>query len=123
MAAALCAVISVASWAGGRPLVAHHRASVHNSDVKSSDQKLTSGITVIPEVSDTLRAEATGWPVWDSEKHPQSPAGSGRFRYKYSNEERILILTGSATLIPEDGTSPVTLGAGEFVTFSAGFSW
>ena len=73
-------------------------------------------ITVIPEteVTAAYKKEAKEWTKWDSKN-------SKSFPYNYTAEERVLVLEGSATLTPSDGTDPVTIEAGNAVTFHKGF--
>jgi len=73
-------------------------------------------ITITPpsEVTGKYKKEAKAWTKWDSEKKKG-------FDYDYTNEERILILEGSATLTPVDGSDPLTIKAGNAVTFHKGF--
>jgi uncharacterized cupin superfamily protein len=69
---------------------------------------------------------AQGWSTWDSTTHPCEPANSGKFDFDYNGDydtERVLILTGRATVTPKDGScGPITLSAGDSVFFHKGFS-
>lgn len=73
-------------------------------------------ITITPksEVTDEYKKDAKKWTKWDSKNRKSFP-------YKYAAEERVLILEGSATLTPDDGSDPVTIEAGNAVTFHKGF--
>uniref|UniRef100_A0A7S3Q8Q0 (S)-ureidoglycine aminohydrolase cupin domain-containing protein n=1 Tax=Chaetoceros debilis TaxID=122233 RepID=A0A7S3Q8Q0_9STRA len=73
-------------------------------------------ITVIPEseVTAAYKKAAKEWTKWDSKNRKSFP-------YNYTAEERVLVLEGSATLTPSDGTDPVTIEAGNAVTFHKGF--
>lgn len=74
-------------------------------------------ITITPpsEVSAEYKTEAKKeWTKWDSKSKKSFP-------YNYTAEERVLILEGSATLTPSDGSDPVTIEAGCAVTFHKGF--
>jgi uncharacterized cupin superfamily protein len=51
------------------------------------------------------------WPIWEKEV--------SEFPWQYDMEEVCYILQGEATIIPETG-SPVTIRAGDLVTFSRG---
>ena len=75
------------------------------------------------DVSETFRETATTWPVWDSRLHPQTPPKSGKFHFEYNGDyetERVLVLTGKATLTPEDGSPPITISEGDQVFFHKG---
>ena len=70
-------------------------------------------------------AAAAAWPLWDSTTHPQKPAGSGRFHFAYNGDyitERVLILTGRATLTPSDGSEAIEIAAGDCIYFHHGFT-
>jgi len=70
-------------------------------------------------------AKASDWPLWNSDDHPQDPPGSGKFSFNYNGDyasERVLIVSGRATLAPDDGSSVVVLKAGDSVFFHNGFS-
>jgi len=70
-------------------------------------------------------ASAAEWPLWDSDTHPHEPAGSGKFPFNYNGDyatERVLIVSGRATLAPDDGSEAVTLSAGDSVWFHHGFA-
>ena len=72
-----------------------------------------------------MAAQASDWPMWDSVTHPQEPAGSGKFAFSYNGDyatERVLILSGVATLAPDDGSEPFEIEAGDSVWFHHGFS-
>lgn len=77
-------------------------------------------ITVIPakDVTDEYQKEAKTWTKWDSKNRKKFP-------YNYSQEERVLVLSGSATLTPllADGTEgdPIVLESGMGVIFHVGF--
>lgn len=51
------------------------------------------------------------WPVWEKEV--------SEFTWEYDMEEVCYILSGEATIIPEDG-DPVNICRGDFVTFPCG---
>ena len=53
------------------------------------------------------------WPVWSCEV--------SRFPWTYEERETCYILAGRVTVTP-DGGEPVTIGAGDLVTFPAGLS-
>jgi len=75
------------------------------------------------EVPEELKEKASGWSRWDSRTHPQKPPNSGRFHYEYlAYEEQILVISGRATIFPDDGSSAVSFGAGDFVRFRQGLS-
>jgi uncharacterized cupin superfamily protein len=73
-------------------------------------------ITITPasEVTDEYKTEAKTWTKWDSKNKKNFP-------YNYTSEERVLVLSGSATITPSDGGDPLTLEAGNAVTFHKGF--
>jgi uncharacterized cupin superfamily protein len=66
------------------------------------------------DVTEDYKKEAEeAWTKWDSKNKKKFP-------YNYTTEERVLILSGSATLTPEDG-EPIKVGEGDAVTFHKGF--
>jgi len=70
-------------------------------------------------------SNASDWPLWDSDDHPQEPPGSGKFPFNYNGNyasERVLIVSGSATLVPDDGSRNYDLEAGDSVFFHHGFA-
>lgn len=74
-------------------------------------------ITVTPaaEVTDEYKKEAKeSWTTWDSKSRKKFP-------YNYKAEERVLIISGAATLTPSDGSDDITIEAGDAVTFHVGF--
>mmetsp|Transcript_56325 Transcript_56325/g.96962 ORF Transcript_56325/g.96962 Transcript_56325/m.96962 type:complete len:323 (-) Transcript_56325:429-1397(-) len=76
-------------------------------------------------VSANFISLAADWPLWDSEDHPQEPQGSGKFPFNYNGDyatERVLIVSGRATLTPDDGSPVVTLEPGDSVFFHHGFA-
>ena len=82
-------------------------------------------VTAAADVPDDFKALATAWPLWDSKTHPQKPRGSGKFRFDYNGtyaSERVLIMSGAATLKPTDGSPSFDIKAGDAVTFWNGFS-
>ncbi len=54
-----------------------------------------------------------GWPIWSRE--------ASTFPWTYEERETCYILEGRVTVTPEGG-DPVTIGAGDLVTFPAGLS-
>merc|ERR1712129_635706 len=53
------------------------------------------------------------------------PAKSGKFHFDYNGDyetERVLIMSGKATLTPEDGSEPITITKGDQVFFHKGFA-
>ncbi|KAL7543425.1 hypothetical protein ACHAXR_012706 [Thalassiosira sp. AJA248-18] len=72
-------------------------------------------IVVRPEaVTDEYKKEAKTWGKWDSKSRKKFP-------YNYTAEERVLVLDGSATITPDDGSPAVIIGKGDQVTFLKGF--
>ena len=53
------------------------------------------------------------WPVWAKE--------ASRFPWQYEEPETCYFLEGEVVVTPEDG-EPMTMGAGDLVTFPAGMS-
>jgi len=77
------------------------------------------------DVSEEYKETAMTWPLWDSRTHPQTPAKSGKFHFDYTGDyetERVLIMSGKATLTPEDGSAPITITKGDQVFFHKGLS-
>jgi hypothetical protein len=82
-------------------------------------------VTPAADVPAEFKALAEGWPLWDSKTHPQKPKNSGKFRFDYNGSyasERVLIMSGAATLKPTDGSAAIQITAGDAVTFWHGFS-
>ena len=100
------------------------RVSLEADLVTTIQNAVTAGVVVTraADVSTAVRDAAADWPVWDSEAHPQVPSGSGNFSFRYTTEERVLVLAGAATLTPDDGSPPVELRAGDAATFQRGFA-
>ena len=91
--------------------------------------KINKLVTHVPaaQVSAEFKAAADAFPLWDSITHPQKPAGSGKFLFDYNGDydtERVLILSGKATLTPTVGLNrkPIAIGAGDSVWFHHGFA-
>jgi len=91
--------------------------------------KINKLVTHVPaaQVSAEFKAAADAFPLWDSTTHPQKPAGSGKFLFDYNGDydtERVLILSGKATLTPTVGLNrkPIAIGAGDSVWFHHGFA-
>lgn len=59
------------------------------------------------------RLEVQRWPIWTKEV--------STFPWTYDDQETCYILAGRVTVTP-DGGEPVTIGAGDLVTFPAGMS-
>lgn len=81
--------------------------------------------TSAADVPAAFVASAADWPLWDSDTHPHEPAGSGKFPFNYNGDystERVLIVSGRATLAPDDGSEEVVLAAGDSVHFHHGFA-
>lgn len=77
------------------------------------------------DVSESFRETALTWPLWDSRLHPQSPPKSGKFHFEYNGDyetERVLVVSGKATLTPEDGSASITISEGDQVFFHKGLS-
>jgi len=77
------------------------------------------------DVEESFKETALTWPLWDSRTHPQKPAKSGKFHFDYNGDyetERVLIMSGKATLTPEDGSEPITITKGDQVFFHKGFA-
>jgi hypothetical protein len=82
-------------------------------------------VTSAADVPDAFKALAKTWPLWDSKTHLQKPKNSGKFRFDYNgsyHSERVLIMSGAATLKPLDGSDAITIRAGDQVTFWHGFA-
>jgi len=75
------------------------------------------------DVSESFREKAMTWPLWDSRLHPQTPPKSGKFHFEYNGDyetERVLVVSGKATLTPEDGSPQITISEGDQVFFHKG---
>jgi len=81
--------------------------------------------TCAADVSSHTRLLATMWPLWDSTTHPCEPRGSGKFHFDYNGDyatERVLIMSGRATLTTNGRSPPVELVAGDAVDFHRGYA-
>ena len=81
--------------------------------------------TSASDVPATFVDPAQDWPLWDSDTQAQTPAGSGKFPFNYNGDyatERVLIVSGRATLAPDDGSDEVVLAPGDSVYFHHGFA-
>jgi|TARA_B110000977_G_scaffold165700_1_gene213100 hypothetical protein len=77
------------------------------------------------DVPETFVESAKDWPLWDSETQKQEPLGSGKFPFNYNGDyatERVLIISGKATLAPDDGSAEIVLETGDSVYFHHGFA-
>ena len=75
-------------------------------------------------VTPDFRELAKSWPVWESATH-QPPLVDDKVRFRYDGDygsERILVVPGRATVIPDDGSPPVTIGPGDSLHLHYGFS-
>lgn len=63
--------------------------------------------------AELTRLGARSWPVWEK--------GVSRFPWTYDSSETCFVLEGQVLVTP-DGGEPVTLEAGDLVTFPAGLS-
>ena len=75
-------------------------------------------------VTPDFRELAKSWPVWESATH-QPPLVDDKVRFRYDGDygsERILVVSGRATVIPDDGSPPVTIGPGDSLHLHYGFS-
>ncbi|MDX1335717.1 MAG: cupin domain-containing protein [Gammaproteobacteria bacterium] len=71
---------------------------------------------VVERDPDTTELESRGvmsWPVWEKE--------ISTFPWTYDDRETCYVLEGEVVVTPDGGT-PVTIQAGDYVTFPAGMS-
>lgn len=54
------------------------------------------------------------WPIWEKEV--------SRFPWQYDEKETAYLLAGEVVVTPDNGEAPVTIKAGDLVTFAAGLS-
>lgn len=54
------------------------------------------------------------WPVWEKEV--------SSFPWHYDEKETAYLLEGEVVVTPDNGEAPVTIKAGDLVTFAAGLS-
>ncbi|GMI53439.1 hypothetical protein ScalyP_jg5423 [Parmales sp. scaly parma] len=90
--------------------------------------------TVTKPDADYKAAASSSWSIWDSKTHDFTPIlhpaptieGTGEFFFDYADnfEERVLILSGTATLTPTNpgGGKPFSIKAGDAVSFPQGFA-
>ena len=74
---------------------------------------------------DEYATSAKQWALWDSATHPMEPPGSNTFHFVYNGDydiEKCLIVTGTATLTPSDGSEKIAIQAGDSVWFHHGFA-
>lgn len=100
---------------------------IKSGGAAATSSSINAKITIIPakDVSTKYKEEASHWPLWDSETHPQTPPLSGKFPFVYNGNyatERVLIVTGEAIITPDDGSAIVTIHAGDAIYFHHGFS-
>jgi hypothetical protein len=75
-------------------------------------------------VETSFKELASTWPTWESATH-QPPIQDDKVHIKYDGDygsERVLISSGRATLIPDDGSPSITVGPGDAVYLHYGFS-
>ena len=73
-------------------------------------------------VSPRIKALAACWQVWNSEQEGKEDT----FRIDYDGDygsERVLIVSGRATVIPDDGSPSFNVGPGDAVYFMCGFQF
>jgi hypothetical protein len=71
-----------------------------------------------------FRELAKTWPTWDSATH-QPPLVDDQVHFKYDGDygsERVLVASGRANIVPDDGSPTVTIGPGDAVYLHHGFS-
>ena len=82
------------------------------------DQRSCSGIVVTPadDVTAEQREQTAEWSIWDSSE------GDEQFHVEYTDnhEERVLVIRGQALVSPDDGSAPLTIRAGDAVSFLRG---
>ena len=64
------------------------------------------------------------WPTWESATHTPAIVDD-KVKFKYDGDygsERVLVASGKATIIPDDGSPPVTISKGDAVYLHYGFS-
>ena len=67
-----------------------------------------------------IKTLAADWQLWDSAQE----GTEGTIHIDYDGEygsERVLIVSGRATIVPDDGSPPFNVGPGDAVYFMAGF--
>ena len=71
-------------------------------------------------VSPRIKALAADWQVWDFAQE----GNEGTIHIEYDGDygsERVLVVSGRATVIPDDGSPSFNVGPGDAVYFMAGF--
>jgi uncharacterized cupin superfamily protein len=71
-------------------------------------------VTAADKVTPAYKEEASAWTVWDSKNRKS-------FKYNYQTEERVLVLSGAATLTPTDDSPAIKIEGGMGVIFHVGF--
>ena len=75
-------------------------------------------------VQPDFRDLAKTWPQWESATH-EPPLVDGKVHFTYDGDygsERVLVSSGRATIIPDDGSPSVTIGPGDSVYLHYGFA-
>ena len=70
------------------------------------------------QVTEEYKLKAAEWGIWDSADEPKR-----KFSYQYPKEERVLVISGKASLTPDGeakGEPDFTIQAGDAVTFLPG---
>lgn len=71
-------------------------------------------------VPSRVKSLAAAWQVWNSAQEGKGVAGTIHIAYDGDyGSERVLIISGRATIIPDDGSPSFTVGAGDAVYFDA----
>ena len=81
--------------------------------------------TFVPadKVSEPFKELAKTWPKWESLTH-SPPIVDNEVHFNYDGDygsERVLVESGRATIIPDDGSPAVTIGPGDAMHLHYGF--
>jgi uncharacterized cupin superfamily protein len=69
------------------------------------------------------QAAATArWQVWESATHDMDAESRFPFDYGTNFEEHVVVVSGEATLTPDDGSPTLTIRTGDYVVFHQGFA-
>ena len=88
----------------------------HQQQLRSRRRaRLPSRASEVRDLSSPFSELAHTWPTWESETH-QPPIVDNKVRIVYDGDygsERVLISSGRATIIPDDGSPTITVGPGD----------
>lgn len=111
----------------GRGCTWQWKPQAEENQESRQEEEVLCAVTDATEVDAEFKELAETWPLWDSKTDPQNPKKlacySFHFNYNGSYQsERVLIMSGAATLKPTDGSAAIKIKAGDRVIFWHGFA-